>query len=217
VPSLRSVRPVSGALAAVLLALAVLTGSVFALVDFGVATSQTELDSTVSAGRSDDAALDTTGGVHVVVLGDTAHDRDLERAVVESLRENHVDADAAALRATYDRPVLVVAPTEWTLGWTPLSGDATASWRFLYVQSGDLTQFGESTPGTGDFTTDRLVDRLTGGDGIRSVALDDRTTLVASGEFGLVDATNGLLSLPYYDRHVVGAAADGTVEALLAV
>jgi hypothetical protein len=156
--------------------------------------------------------------VYVLVLGDTAHDHDVERAVVESPRENLVGADVVpGLRATYDRSVLVVAPTEWSLGRTPVSGDATVAWRVLYVRSDDLTQFGESTPDAGDFATDYLVARLTGETGIGSVFLDGRTTLVVDGEFVPRDATSGLLSLPYYDRHVADAVAGSTVEAVRAV
>lgn len=209
---------VAAALAAVLLALAVVTGAALTFADLGVANSTTRLESTVTKSAANNATLDTSAGVVVVVLGDTPHDRDVERAVVDALRANLVDVDAAAtLQATYDRPVLVVAPTEWRLDWTPLSGDATAGWRVLYVQSGDLTQFGESTPGAGDFTVDRLTARLSGDAAVGPVVLDDRTDFVVDGEFALTDATSGLLSLPYYDRHVVDAAVSATLDALLAV
>ncbi|MFC4357523.1 hypothetical protein ACFO0N_06105 [Halobium salinum] len=204
-------------LAAVALSLAVVSGAALTLTDLGVANSTTGFESTVATSAAGNATLDTSDGVTVVVLGDAEHDRDVERAVVEALRANLVEADVAAdLRSAYDGPVLVVVPTEWALGWTPVSGEATAAWRVVYVQSGDLTQFGESTAGAGDFTTERLVERLSSGD-VDTVALDGRTNFVVTGEFALTDATSGLLSLPYYDRHVVEAAAGATVDALLGV
>jgi hypothetical protein len=195
--------------------LAVLTGLSFAFVDFAAAGSETTVDSQVSTASAGDETFAPSTDVSVLVVGDDGRSADLGAAVAASLRERGVAADrASGLQATYDGPVLFVVVDAWRLDYTPVAASARAEWRFLYVQSGNVTQFGASPPGAGEFSTERLRERLVA-DRLGSVVLDDDTRFVRRGAFTLRDETDGLLTLPAYDRLVRTAAADRTADAVL--
>jgi hypothetical protein len=200
---------------AVLLALVVVlagAGTVFA--DVSVATSGQSVDSSVTTAAADDAVVDLSGPVAVHVVGDTGADADLGRAVVAALRDRGVDATLVpAVAAESDRPVLVVAAADRTLNWWVVGGDATVRVRALYVQSGDLTQFGESSPGAGDFDPARLGARVAAGD-VRGAVLDGPDA-VRTVEVTLVDETSGFVTLASYDRQVNAATATAAVAALV--
>lgn len=207
----------SRAVVVVLVVLAVMVGSAFAFGDFGATRSDSNVESVVSVAYQNNTNLDLSAGLYVHVVGDTVADRELERALVEGFRAEGVDAVAVdELRATYDRPVVVVGHSTWTFDYAPHRGDAAVGWRYLYAQSGNLTQFGSSTPETSDFSAAVLTERLTG-DGFETVVLTEGVEVVSEGEFTLADETTGLQSLPNYDRHVRTVVADATVDALLAV
>ena len=196
------------------LVLAVLLGSGFAFADFGATRSQTGVQSGVSTASTGDATVDLSGGIYVFVAGDTPADREFEAALVAALRELGIDATAVDLRQTYDRPVLLVGHEAWDLDYTPVRADATVDWQFLYVQSGNLTQFGSSDWWSDDFSTERLVTRLETDD-FRPIVLTGPPQIVVDGHFTMTDETTGVLSFPYYDRHVRTAVASTTVDDLL--
>jgi hypothetical protein len=197
------------------LALAVLTGSAFAFADFGAAQSATSVQSGVSTSATSDATVDLSDGVYVYVAGETVADREFEAELVETLRAEGIDASSVSeIRPTYDRPVLLVGHSAWNLNYTPVRADASVDWTFLYVQTGNISQFGQTTFHSDDFAADRVLDRLTG-EGFRPIVLTGPDQVVVNGQLTLADETTGVLSLPYYDRHVRDAVATKTAESLV--
>lgn len=195
--------------------LAVLLGSGFAFADFGAARSATSVQAGVSTASTGDAAVDLSGGFYVFVAGDTVADREFQAALVDAFRADGLDAVAISeIRPTYDRPVLLVGHTTWELGYTPVRADATVDWTFLYVQTGNITQFGQTTFYSDDFDAARVLERLDG-EGFRPIVLTGPNQVVVDGSLTLTDETTGVLSLPYYDRHVQDAVAAKTVESLV--
>lgn len=199
-------------------ALVVGVGGALTLGDVGLASSETRTDSTVAVASSNGTAIDLSGPVYVSVLGGTPADEELAVDLVAGLREAGVDAAVApAGRAVHDRPVLVVVTAEYALEWAVVRGDATARWGVLYVQSGDVTQFGESAYGAGDYDESRLYARLVdlaAGGNVPTV-IDDTTTVVLTGQFTTTDRTRGIVSLARYDRTVRTAIVAVTVETLV--
>lgn len=196
------------------LALAVLLGSGFAFADFGATQSQTGVQSGVSTSAANGATVDLSGGLYVFVAGDTPADREFETALVEEFGSRGIDAAAVDLHERYDRPVLLVGQETWELDYTPVRADATVDWQFLYVQSGNLTQFGSSSPWATDFSTDRLLTRLESDD-FRPIILTGPSQVVVDGHFTMTDETTGVLSFPHYDRHVRDAVAATTVDGVV--
>jgi hypothetical protein len=201
-----------------LVALVVAVGGALTLGDVGLATSETRTDSTVAVAASNGTTIDLSGPMYVSVLGGTGADAALAAELVASLREAGVDASLAPEdRAVHDRPVLVVATVEYDVEWSVVRGDGTARWGVLYVQSGDLTQFGESSYGAGDYDESRLYGRLVDlaeGRPVHTV-VDDTTSYVLTGQFAVTDRTRGVVSLARYDRTLRTALVEATVEALV--
>ena len=197
------------------LALAVLTGSAFAFADFGAAESATSVQSGVSTASTSNATVDLSNGFYVFVAGDTPADRAFQTALVEDFRAEGIDAVAISeIRPTYDRPVLLVGHTAWNLSYTPVRADATVDWTFLYVQTGNVTQFGQSSLHSDDFDPARVLDRLTG-EGFRPIIMTGPNQVIVNGHLTMTDETRGVLSLPYYDRHVRDTVTTKTVESLV--
>jgi hypothetical protein len=210
------IKHVSAAVIAVALLLSIAVGGAFAFADFQAAESETNTQSQVSTSTSNHTTLDLSGGVYVHVVGDEEFPDDIERALVAELQSRSIDAESApAVNASYDRPVLFVGVQTLELSYNPVAADGTVSWRYLYAQPGNVTQFGESSYGAGDFSSTHLQTVLEG-ERIDTIVMDSGVAFIGIGEFTVEDETDGILSLPAYDRHVRTALVQATVDALLA-
>ena len=201
----------SSALASVAAVLLVVAGS-FAVVDFSAATTRTDLQTSDSTGRLGDATLPTPGPITLHVAGDDAPTGRLETELAAELDARGYEVTVAdSLRAEYGQPVLVVGVVDRSLRYNPVAPDGRVTWRYLLVDSGNLSRIGPAEAFDPDDFRTRLFE-----DDLGVFRLDEATGFVRGGTLELHVAQRGVVSAPAFRRTVTETTANRTVEVAFA-
>ncbi|MFB6155594.1 MAG: hypothetical protein ABEJ22_06835 [Haloferacaceae archaeon] len=189
-----------------LLVVALLVVAAFAFVDFHAATTRTAVQSSTATSSVNGATLPSPGPVSLFVASDDTTSRRLGAALTEALESRGYEVTAVdSLRADYDASVLVVGVPERSLRYDPVTPSATLSVRFLFVDSGNLSNVGERAFEAERFREDFLADDL----GV--VRLDGETRFVREGTLTVQVRQTGVVSAPAFRRTVAETAGEAVV------
>lgn len=198
--------------AALLVAVLLVTAGSFAVADFSAATTETDLQTTGSTGRLGDATVPAPGPIAVHVAGDDALTGRLATELAAELGARGYEVTVAdSLRAEYGRPVLVVGVVDRSLRYNPVAPDGRVTWRYLLVDSGNLSRIGSVDTFDPDDFRRRLLE-----DDLGVFRLDEATGFVRGGTLELHVAQRGVVSAPAFRRTVIETTASRTVDAALA-
>jgi len=201
----------SSAAASFVVLLVVLSGA-FAFGDFSAGTTRTDLQSSGSTGRLGNATVPAPGPIALHVAGDDALAGRLETALAAELGARGYEVTVAdSLRAEYGRPVLVVGVVDRSLRYNPVAPDGRVTWRYLLVDSGNLSRIGPADAFEPDDFRNRLLE-----DELGVFRLDEATGFVRGGTLELHVAQRGVVSAPAFRRTVTETVANRTVETALA-
>jgi hypothetical protein len=189
--------------------------SAFAFVGFSAAEHRTNVDQQVSTASVNNASVSVPSEVVLYVVGPESVSNHLETATTTVLEQRGTSVRVVNnLDSVYDAPVLLVGIQESQIAYNPVTPSAESSLSFLYVPSGNVTQFGQSDEdATASFNASLLRQRLLDDDPIR-FQMDDENRVFREGRVRLTDSTTGVVSWPAYRSYVIETVAERSVDAV---